>query len=143
MREIPLSQGKVALVDDEDYEYLSQFRWYANNIAGLSYARRISKGCAFMHRMIIEVPKGFVTDHIDGNGLNNQRKNLRIVTVRGNGQNRHQLKSSKYPGVSWHKKTKKWMASIQINYKRIFLGVHPIEEEAYQAYKKECEKLDN
>ncbi len=141
MREIPLSQGKIAFVDDEDYEYLSQFRWYANNIQGLTYARRTVRRAPFMHHMILStIPKGKVTDHIDGNGLNNQRSNLRIVTMRENTQNLHIKKSSKYPGVTWHKATQKWMAQAYLNGKHAYLGVYATEEEAYQVYQNGCEK---
>ena len=87
-----------------------------------------------------------VTDHIDGNPLNNQRDNLRICSSRENNQNhRHKSAtrnySSKYPGVYWHKRAEKWMAYIKINKKRKHLGLFLIEEEAAKAYQNVCELL--
>lgn len=92
MKTIPLTKGKVALVSDVDYPYLSQFNWYANKIKGIWYAFRgvrqpkIAKylygkiKIIAMHRDIMNPPAGLVIDHMDHNGLNNQRGNLRIVT---------------------------------------------------------------
>lgn len=90
MKEIPLTQGYVALVDDGDYEELSQFNWYANvQSDGRVYARRMNnrtKRQVSMHRQIAGVP-GLVIDHINGNGLDNRRDNLRGVSPAENAQN--------------------------------------------------------
>lgn len=138
MRAITLTQGKTAIVDDADYERLSAYKWYVYK-RGCFYAWRHSKEnhnvLILMHHEIIgKPPLGMVTDHIDGDGLNNQRHNLRHVTHRQNIQNYHKKKSSIYPGVTYHKKSKKWMSQIQIQGKRIYLGMHSIELEAYKAY---------
>ena len=88
MREIPLTQGKTALVDDEDYEGLSQFRWFAHKNGKTFYAARsMNPGIVKMHRFILGVvdPK-IEVDHEDCNGLNNQRSNLRRAT---HGENQH------------------------------------------------------
>lgn len=82
----------------------------------------------------MNTPKGMVVDHIDGNGLNNQRENLRVVTYRQNCQNRHTPKTSIYPGVSWCKYKKRWFASIKINGKNRKLGRYNLEIDAYNAY---------
>jgi hypothetical protein len=76
-----------------------------------------------------------VVDHIDGDGLNNQESNLRVVTYRQNSQNRHDKPTSKYAGVSWHKLTSKWIAHISISGKVYHLGSFTTEEEAYAKYK--------
>ncbi len=96
----------------------------------------------FMHHMIMgKPPEGMVNDHEDGNGLNNQRYNLRHVTVRQNGQNmKHGSRSSKYPGVCWHKKDKKWVALIRINGPQKWLGSFENEIDAYNAY---CQAVSN
>lgn len=110
MKEIPLTQGKVALVDDEDYELVNSLKWYAHLQSGTFYAMRHTprtdtetRKLIGMHKFIIKTPDEFETDHIDGDGLNNQKSNLRVVTTRENQQNQHKEKTSKYPGVSWKK----------------------------------------
>ena len=106
MREISLSQGQVTLVDDEDYEYLSQWRWYANLISGKFYAVRTvkkpSRQTILMHRVILNAQEDELVDHKDDNGLRNTRENLRITDRSGNGANRNAPSSntSGYKGVS-------------------------------------------
>lgn len=145
MREIPLTRGKVALVDDEDFEHLSHFKWNAHKCRNTYYATRQSRvadGRARFIRMHIEIvgtPVGMVTDHINGNGLDNRRKNLRIVTNRENAQNRHVLKTSKYPGVTWQKEPGKWSARIMIDGRVRSLGLFSDEEKAADAYLNACD----
>jgi hypothetical protein len=87
MKYIPLTKGLVTTVDDDDYEYLNQFKWFLSN--GYAY-RRNGYGYMAMHREILRVPKGLETDHIDLNRLNNQRANLRVCTRRQNMANKLQ-----------------------------------------------------
>ena len=143
MMEISLTQGQVALVDDGDYEILNQYKWYANSVRAQGkkfYAYRNvkmengKKTAIVMHRTIIEIPEGFVCDHIDGNGLNNQKTNLRAVSSRQNSQNFHIDKSSKYPGVHWCSKKQNWTACIWYNNKSNFLGEYDSEIDAFRAY---------
>ncbi|MCK9460667.1 MAG: HNH endonuclease [Proteobacteria bacterium] len=140
MKEIPLTQGKVALVDDDDFEWLSQWKWCAIKHWNTFYAMRMSKTVngkrenIQMHHAIIGKKEGLVTDHINGNGVDNRRENLRHVTHRQNGQNRHHEKTSKYLGVHWHKPLNKWLAQIQINGQKKHLGVFKDEQAAYHAY---------
>jgi hypothetical protein len=148
MKEIKLTKDKVALVDDEDFEYLSQYKWYAFAAGNTFYAAHKiyyengEKATILLHNAIIGISSnGFECDHIDGNGLNNKRSNLRLVTHRQNMQNRHDQKSSKYPGVYWVKKKSNWMARIQINGKRKYLGSYLSEEEAFKIYRKAVENL--
>lgn len=143
MKRIPLTQGKFALVDDEDFEYLNKFKWYAHKKRnGDFYVRRASPRVD-MHRLVLGTPKGFVTDHIDCNGLNNQRNNLRVCN---NAQNqyhqkiRKKNKTSVYKGVYWHKKSKKWLTKIKASGKFIYLGIFLSEKQAAFEYNKAAKK---
>lgn len=142
MKEIPLTRGLITLVDDDDFEWLNQYKWYAAPNHNTVYARKAvyngknDKTSVPMHRLILNTPKGFETDHIDGDGLNNQKSNLRIVTRRQNLQNQHRKipKTSKYPGVFWHKGDGAWRAKITINGVMKFLGNFSDEFAAHSAY---------
>ena len=143
MREIKLTQGKTAWVDDDMFEELNQFKWYAHKIRRTYYADRLiwlpdekrQITVRMNHSVIGFPPDGFVCDHRDGNGLNNQRQNLRFATYRQNCQNRQNVTfSSKYPGVGWLKRDSKWRAKIKINGISKYLGLFTSEQEAYQAY---------
>lgn len=138
MKEIRLSQGKVALVDDIDYTRLIQFSWCAVNEHGYWYALGWVNGSnVFMHRFIIGTPKGKITDHINGNGLDNRRKNLRVCTVAQNTHNQSRQvrsKSSKFKGVYWYKPRNVWRSIIRINMKRLYLGHFKSEIDAAIAY---------
>lgn len=158
VKEISLTQGKVAIVDEEDYESISKFKWHAcksNN--GVWYARRYvlttmnpdgKRNCKHisMHSMLINSVDGLVIDHIDGDGLNNCRSNLRLVTTRGNCINRHYKKSSLYPGVTFTKVgkyhlRKPWLSQITVGGKNIYLGRFSTEAEAHHAYISKCNEL--
>ena len=140
MKEIILTQGQVALVDDEDYGKLNQYNWFADKSKNTYYAVRKEtvshkkRKKIRMHQMLIDCPDGYVVDHIDGNGLNNQKENLRAVTIGQNQQNRHVKKTSVYPGVSWVKSLNKWTARHQVNGKLRYLGVYSDEVLAFKAY---------
>ena len=138
MKEIKLTQGKVALVDDDDFEALSQFKWYANKIGKTFYVVRKSKDdgkwkTIYMHN---EIMCGKGIDHMDGNGLNNQRSNLRFCTHQENMMNQRKQgnRSSIYKGVSFFKRDNNWEAYININRKRIRLGNFDSEVESAKAY---------
>ncbi len=135
MKEIKLSQGKVALVDDEDYEYLNQFKWHVFNSRGILYARKQSNSRKekFMHRMIMNTPDDLTCDHIDHNGLNNQKDNLRNCTLNQNQYNRRANGRSKYIGVSIDKKGR-INAQIKINGEGVYLGGYKTEEQAARRY---------
>lgn len=144
MKKIPLSQGKYAFVDDEDFDNVNQFKWYADrpSCSRSWYAvRNIQKdsgrGRILLHRFILNPSDGVSVDHIDGNPLNNSRANLRLCSHAENCQNAHSIRigsSSKFKGVSWDKRRKKWQASIGIDGKLKFLGYFSIEQGAARAY---------
>lgn len=151
-KEIELTQNQVALVDNEDYNFLMQRKWQAHKDGNTFYARynlyigmidgKEKRKTIRMHRLIMAVPKGKIIDHINGNGLDNQKSNLRICSKRQNNQNRvHSIKSSKYPGVSWYNTINKWVARIRINGKAISLGRFTNEKDAAMAYEKACRTL--
>lgn len=138
MKEIPLTQSKVALVDDEDYDWLSKYKWYASKTrSGNWYAcNKPKKANILMHRLILGTPTNLDSDHIDNNGLNNQRANLRICTRSQNNMNRFHKKNStsKYKGVTWHNQDKKWRTRIRIRGTDIYNSLFDSELEAAKAY---------
>lgn len=153
MKEIKLTQGYVTQVDDEDYDFLNQFKWQVhkdhNNIC---YAvRSMRKNDIYtatkMHRLILGLTDPKIHgDHIDHNGLNNQRSNLRIATHGQNAQNRRSSKNStsKYLGVHWDNHTrsiKKWKSKIRINNRDYFIGRYISESEAALAYNIKAKEL--
>lgn len=126
-----------ALVDDRDYPWLSKIKWSAHKQRAGYYATCVKKGAFIrMHRLIMKYPPGKVVDHIDGNTLNNQRKNLRICTHSQNQMNIGLKKNntSGFKGVSFDKKSNKYRAAIQKNGHKKMLGLFDTPEEAYRAY---------
>lgn len=117
MMEIQLSQGKVALIDDEDYDLVKHIKWTAHAEKKLYYATGHYKNKAYkMHRVIMGItdPK-IIVDHKNGDGLNNTRSNLRIATTAqniANGRPRMGF-TSKYKGVHWDRFTGKWRVQVQ------------------------------
>jgi hypothetical protein len=138
MKTIPLTKGKVAQVDDNDYEWLSQSHWFAANVHGYYYAAREIKGKVYlMHRVILGLDVGdpTVADHIDHNGLNNTRANLRKATRQQNCANRlNQAHTSRYKGVMFWKERGKWRARIRHLGHSTSLGLFATELEAAKAY---------
>jgi hypothetical protein len=146
MKEIQLTKGMSTLVDDEDFNYLNQWKWYAHNrrnkyyaarsnwikIEGKNYCETIS-----LHRVLLNViDKSIFIDHKDGNSLNNQKTNLRIATTSQNNRNAISRKnsSSKYLGVSFRKDCGKWRGIISHNKKNYSLGTFINEVDAAVAY---------
>jgi len=144
MKRIPLTHGLVALVDDTDYEDLRQFKWYTKKKKHTSYAtRKTTKGTfELMHRRILDIQSKEQVDHRDRNGLNCQRKNLRICTARQNTWNRGKFRgSSKFKGVCWQKQSKKWQAHIRYFGKLIYLGLFIDEVSGATAYDLKAKEL--
>ncbi len=146
MKKIKLTQGQYALIDDADFEWLNQWKWRAGKhgrswrASRTVFNRLPNQASIFMHRVIMKAKKGQEVDHIDGNGLNNQRKNLRFCTHAENSKNRVLNKNTKtgYKGVTnypWHKH-KKFVARITVDGKLITLGYFTNKEEAHKSYEK-------
>lgn len=136
---ITLTQGAVALVDESDIEIVSARKWRLQKCGRRwAYAVADIRGRVVgMHRLITNCPVGMVVDHIDGNGLNNVRTNLRIATASQNirSQRVQQVsKTSKFKGVYWDKKQLAWIARIGIGGQRIPLGSFDAEDDAARAY---------
>jgi hypothetical protein len=136
MKEIVLTQNKVALVDDDDYLTLSSNKWYAQKGPNTFYALR-GKDDKLMHRVIMDLsdPK-LKVDRINHNGLDNRRENLRVCTQRQNMCNKKKEKDNKsgYKGAYWDKKANRWRANISVNNKTIYLGLFNDLIEAARAY---------
>ena len=151
MKKIELTQGKFAIVDDDDYEYLKQYKWFASTGGkrGKFYAVRGEKNAGkyrliLMHRVINNTPNGMVTDHINLNTLDNRKANLRSCSTRENSYNRPIHKNNKlgYKGVyvntsyKGRKKYKYISARIIVNNRRIHLGNFDTIQSAAKAYNK-------
>ena len=143
MKKIQLTQGKVALVDDEDFDRLNQNKWHYNG----RYAVRNSKPnrgekrfTIYMQDEVIDCPDGYEVDHkdceADDYGLNNQRSNLRVCTHSQNAMNRmvSSANAGRYKGVGYVRRTGKYRARIQINGKETTLGTFADEKSAAAAY---------
>lgn len=135
---IPLTQNACAIVDPEDFGLLDEHKWWLRATSEhLRYAARKENGkMIYMHREILNTPAGMHTDHINGNGLDNRKSNLRICTPTQNQHNsiKWANTSSRFKGVSWKKSARKWEAYIRINKKLIHLGHYNSEIKAAEAY---------
>lgn len=150
MKTIPLTQGQVALVDDQDFEYLNQWKWYANwhqcthsFRAERNSSRKNGKHKTIrMHRVIMDAQPGQQVDHRNHDTLDNRRENLRFCTYSENQQNqRPRMGSSKYKGVWWYKSSRKWQTQISLNGHRHHIGYFVDEIEAARAYDNAAHKL--
>jgi hypothetical protein len=143
-RRIRMQEPRYAIVDPADYERLKGYTWYVRTGTSTFYAFRHgpthhrSKGrYIYMHQAIIHVPEKMVADHINHDGMDNRKANLRAATRGQNVRNRKKFAksgSSKYKGVSSKKKTGKWVARISVNNKIKYLGCFKDEIEAARAY---------
>jgi hypothetical protein len=142
MREIQLTQGKVAQVDDGDYEWLNQWKWSAQESSrkdGIHFYATSKMGTGkphYMHRVILNAPDGILVDHYDNDGLNNQRNNIRLATNSQNVTNsvKGTRRSSKYKGVSWNARDKIWQSHICLNGHPKNLGNYKAERDAAEVY---------
>jgi hypothetical protein len=135
MKQVPLTQGKVALVDDEDYDRVMQYSWHAYKQADkhVWYARtntpRPNRRTLLLHRFIIDPAPTVLVDHKDFDGLNNQRDNLRAATRQESNMHR---RWGLYTGVS--RNGNGWQAVVTRDYKPVYLGTFPTAREAALAY---------
>ena len=154
MKRIPLTQGQFALVDDKDFEELSKYKWCADRNSCVKsfyairsvYATRSRRSISshrkrrvkvYMHRIILDAPKGLQVDHINHDTLDNRKENLRLVTASQNRQNQR-IRSNNttgFKGVSFEQSVKKFYARIKVANKCIHIGPFLTPEAAYEAYK--------
>lgn len=127
MKSIPLPCGREVLVDDADYNSLSRYRWW---YSGKGYARRTERNATgrttfYMHRELMQCPDHLQVDHVNGNGLDNRRKNLRICTRSQNGSHRTHVPYgvSGYLGIAWRRDRSKWQATITVDHRTVYLGI--------------------
>ena len=144
MIRIPLTGGRVAIIDDAD-AHLAAHRWRAWHpkhacpdrwYAVRTRSRTDGDEMVFLHREVLYVPDGMEVDHVDRDGLNCRRDNLRAATHAQNLHNRGRQKNSRsgLKGVHWARRERKWVAQIAVNGRRVFLGYHATAEEAARAY---------
>lgn len=146
MKQIPLTQGLFAMVDDDMFDCLSGIKWYARKSRNTFYAEANAKnhhkngGTIRMHHLILNPPNGVFIDHKNGNGLDNQRSNLRFATASQNQCNRGKQKNSTSGFKGVHKDKDRWRSEIKINRKMKNLGRFKNPEEAAKAYDKAAKR---
>ena len=141
--EIPLTRGLTATIDAQDFEKISKFKWCAKKSGSRYYAVAYVRGGGrsnnkqvAMHRLILDYYGPLDVDHINGNQLDNRKCNLRIVTRSQNNLNQKKVRkgTSKYKGVYFDKRRKRYIAEAKLNGKRIFQKSFMTEIEAAKAY---------
>ena len=141
---IYITKGKVAVVDSEDYADLSKHKWCSwsrGRYAGRKITENGKTRIVLMHREIMRATKGQEIDHINGDGLDNRKENLRYVTRQQNIFNKKpQGKTSQYKGVYYRAKEDRWVAQISVNRVKKYLGIYKSEKQAAIAYNNEAEK---
>jgi hypothetical protein len=145
---VPLTRGYEAVIDAADVPLVERQNWYASVEKHTVYATRTQRfGTKWrffrMHRVLMGDPPGMEIDHIDSDGLNNMRSNLRVATHAENQRNSRisPKNSSGFKGVSWHKKNRRWHAQISVDGKKLHLGYFDTPEEAHAAYVAASERL--
>lgn len=139
VKEIELTKGQIAIIDNEDFDLVSQFKWRAQQNHNTWYAVSSHDPNQYMHRMILSCPRGSIVDHINKDGLDNRRCNLRIASLAENRFNARLSKNntSGFTGVCFEKRTGKWVASVSTRAfgenRRIHIGMFWSKEEAASA----------
>jgi hypothetical protein len=144
VKTINLTRGFVTIVDDEDHEALARFRWYASGKPPYIYAQRDERRdglrrAIMMHRVIASAPPRLVVDHLNGDGLDNRRANLRVCSQSHNiGNARPDRRNNKtgFKGVSWRPDKRKYAAQIAVRRKTRHLGFFDTAEDASAAYQR-------
>lgn len=139
MKKIKLTQGKVAIVDDEDFEALNKWKWHFTNTGYAARRAWPSNKIVLMHRQLMDTPIGMDTDHRNSNGIDNRRENLRISTRQQNGMNKDRLarNTSGFKGVFWRADKKLWLARVG----NVYAGKFKDKIEAARAYDKKAKEL--
>lgn len=141
---VELTQGLFATVDAEDVEAVSRFKWHVSVcVRGHRYAKAYDKAVPIvMHRLLTKAPDGMVVDHIDGDGLNNRRANIRVCTQSQNIMNRRGLEHRLgVKGLRLDSRTGRWGAGVTVAGKRTWLGTFKTEAEARSAYNEAIQRL--
>ena len=145
---VPLTQGREAIIDVADVPLVEGFNWFASVRKNTVYAQRIDRSshkrrAVYMHRALMCEPSGLHIDHIDGDGLNNCRHNIRVATSAQNSQNKRLAvcNTSGMKGVSREKTTDKWRAQIVVHGKHVSIGRFATPEAAHDAYCKASARL--
>lgn len=145
---IPLTRGKVAIIDAADFDLVGQHKWCALPSRNTWYAtralRRTGPGrLVSMHQIIYPAPPGMKIDHIDGDGLNNRRANLRHCTNVENCRNQGIARNNRsgFKGVSWYPNYGKWVATVWDGQRKVFLGYYADPVEAARAYDAKAREL--
>jgi hypothetical protein len=134
-KKIPIGEDLFALVDDEDYELVSKFNWHKHKSS--SYGQYYASSNVKMHRLVMDAKPGEIIDHINGDSLDNRKENLRLCTHSQNQQNTQSRGgSSRYKGVSYNKKAKKWRGGFFIHGKTYYCGSFESEDECARAVDK-------
>ena len=142
MASVKLTKGFESLVDDSDFDQVSQWKWcYSGYENGYAVRKPRIDGRSktiYLHRFIVNAPIGMEVDHINGDRLDNRRSNLRVCTRQQNNKNvrKHCDNTSGFKGVFWEKRRKKWYSKIRESGVQKFLGYFPTPELAYEEYKK-------
>lgn len=147
-----VNQEKPALVDDDDFEYLSQFRWYARTQDGVVYAIMTKpptvggkRPTLYMHRMVTDAPDDKFVDHINHDVFDNRKENLRLVNNQQNCFNRRSTNPLGYKGVFQRKEKRyskpRYRSYINVDGKRINLGTYGTPEEAALAYNEKAKEI--
>ncbi|MCL2932628.1 MAG: hypothetical protein MGG11_10310 [Trichodesmium sp. MAG_R03] len=141
-KKILITRGQIVIVDEQDYQELSQYKWYLiDGFAARTIKKDDKRTTIYMHRVIMDAPMGISVYHINHNKLDNQRENLRLVKGSARMHRRPSVKhSSKYRGVYWCKDKRKWIAEIKVYKKQIRLGRFEVEKDAAIAYDEAARK---
>ena len=139
MKKLKLTKGRFAIVDDDDFDFLSQWKWSFNDLGyavRFKYIGRVQGkpkySPIYLHRVINNTPDGFETDHINRDSLDNRKENLRRATKSQNGRNKYADKrnTSGIRGVSFYSRTQKWRVRISVDKKELSFGYYENLEEA-------------
>lgn len=152
MKQVQLTQGKVALVSDSDWALVCKYKWHAHKGSHktwyATFCQRYGSGGKLkrfirMHRLIKDAPKNLEVDHRNGDGLDNRRSNLRLATHKQNSHNKtkHKDNASGFKGVSWDKRNSRWVVSIMVDGVYYFLGRFGSKINAAAAYAKAAHRL--